>query len=208
MGGVSSLATMSKKHPGFPFASVMPYALMPDGSPIFLISSMAMHTKNIHGDPRATLLVQQGDGSDPLGAGRVSLMGKVELVSEEEKPLARETYLQAHPNASNYIDFGDFNLFKLNVVDIYFVGGFGIMGWVEADRFQSSEPDPLAPHALSIMEHMNDDHQDALQLLATHSMGGEVEAAKMTAVDRYGFNVRVKRETKFEGGRIHVSTNG
>ena len=202
MGGVSSLATNSKKHPGFPFASVMPYAIQPDGSPIFLISSMAVHTKNLESDPHATLLVIQGDGSDLLGAGRLSVMGTVRVVGDEQLADTREIYLAAHPNAANYIDFADFRLFQLTIADIYFVGGFGVMGWVGGSEFSASEADPLAPHANSIMEHMNQDHQDALILLAANEMGGTIEAAKMISVDRYGFNVRVKRADGFEGGRV------
>jgi len=65
---VGSLSTLSRKQPGFPFGSVMPYGLHEHGRPIFLISTMAMHTQNLQADPRASLLVTQDDaGSDPLG---------------------------------------------------------------------------------------------------------------------------------------------
>ena len=54
-----ALATLSRKHPGHPFASVMPYALDQYGQPLVLVSSMAMHTQNLQADPRASLLVTQ-----------------------------------------------------------------------------------------------------------------------------------------------------
>src|SRR5258708_26687496 len=74
---IGSLSTLSRKQPGFPFGSVMPYGLHSAGRPIFLISTMAMHTQNLQADPRASLLVTQDDGGgDPLGTARVTLVGK------------------------------------------------------------------------------------------------------------------------------------
>src|SRR2546423_15142103 len=75
---IGSLSTLSRKQPGFPFGSVMPYGLDEHGRPIFLISTMAMHTQNLQADHRASLLITQADGaSDPLGASRVTLVGNV-----------------------------------------------------------------------------------------------------------------------------------
>src|SRR5437016_12856959 len=76
LGRIGSLSTLSRKQPGFPFGSVMPYGLDNQGRPIFLISTMAMHTQNLQADPRASLLVTQADTSgDPLGASRVTVVG-------------------------------------------------------------------------------------------------------------------------------------
>ena len=79
LGRIGSLSTHSRKQPGFPFGSVMPYGLDDHGRPIFLISTMAMHTQNLQADPRASLLVTQNEaGGDPLGASRVTLVGNVQ----------------------------------------------------------------------------------------------------------------------------------
>src|SRR5271157_847490 len=76
VGRIGSLSTLSRKQPGFPFGSLMPYGLDDQGRPIFLISTMAMHTQNLQADPRASLLVAQDDaGGDALGASRVTLVG-------------------------------------------------------------------------------------------------------------------------------------
>ncbi|MGA3211139.1 MAG: pyridoxamine 5'-phosphate oxidase family protein, partial [Terriglobales bacterium] len=100
LGRIGSLSTLSRKQPGFPFGSVMPYGLDDHGRPIFLISTMAMHTQNLQGDPRASLLVTQGDGEgDPLGASRVTLVGNVLRVPEPEVAEARALYLARYGNA-------------------------------------------------------------------------------------------------------------
>src|SRR5579864_3666315 len=85
LGRVGSLSTLSRKQPGFPFGSVMPYGLDDHGSPIFLLSTMAMHTQNLEADVRASLLVTQQDTEgEPLGASRVTLIGNVHLVPSIE----------------------------------------------------------------------------------------------------------------------------
>src|SRR5436190_12366263 len=84
LGGIGSLSTLSRKQPGFPFGSVMPYGLDDHGRPILLISTMAMHTQNLQADSRASLLVTHEDAGDPLGASRVTLVGNVLLVPVTE----------------------------------------------------------------------------------------------------------------------------
>jgi hypothetical protein len=96
-GRIGSLSTLSRKQPGFPFGSVMPYGLDARGCPIFLISTMAMHTQNLQADPRASLLITQPDASgDPLGASRVTLIGNVLTISKPEVADARRRYLERY----------------------------------------------------------------------------------------------------------------
>lgn len=203
LGRVGSLSTISRKQPGFPFGSVMPYGLDIDGRPIFLISTMAMHTQNLQADQRASLLVTPADnGSDPLGASRVTLVGNVLLIPESEVAEARKLYLQRHANSKYWVDFEDFSFYRMDVLDVYYVGGFGVMGWVPASEYGSSQPDPLADSMAAIIQHMNADHKDALVLLARNSAHVESLEATMIAVDRLGFHVRLKTQDGLRGIRI------
>ncbi len=203
LGRVASLSTLSRKQPGFPFGSVMPYGLDEQGRPIFLISTMAMHTQNLKADPRASLLVTppEADG-DPLGASRVTLVGNVQTVPEAEVGSARKLYLERHANSRYWVDFEDFCFYHMELVDIYYVGGFGVMGWVDAREYERSQPDPLADSTTEIIQHMNADHKDALVLLAREFAHMESLEATMTAVDRLGFHVRVKTQEGMRGARI------
>jgi heme iron utilization protein len=203
LGRIGSLSTVSRKQAGFPFGSVMPYGLDPQGRPIFLISTMAMHTQNLQADPRASLLVTQPDGDgDPLGASRVTLVGNVLTIPEPEIADARRLYLERYANSSYWVDFDDFSFYRMDVVDVYYVGGFGVMGWVQASDYDQAHPDPLADVAAGIIEHMNADHKDALVLLARASAGIESQEAAMTLVDRLGFQVRLKTAEGMRGVRI------
>ncbi len=202
LGRVGSLSTISRKHPGWPFGSVMPYALDDAGRPLFLISSMAMHTQNVEADVHASLLVTQSDAPDPLGAARLTLLGEVGKLPVEDVALARKIYLARHENARYWVDFEDFAFYRMKITDAYFVGGFGVMGWVTGDEYLQAEPDPLAEAAPAILEHMNKDHGDSLLLLAKFFAGIEAEQATMTSIDRLGFDLRLKTPDRVRGVRI------
>jgi putative heme iron utilization protein len=203
LGRVGSLSTLSRKQPGFPFGSVMPYGLDNRGRPIFLISTMAMHTQNLQADARASLLVTQDDnGGDPLGASRITLVGNVRTIPDPEIAEARGLYLARYANSKYWVDFEDFSFHRMDVVDIYYVGGFGVMGWVAAAEYDHSQPDPLADSTTEIIQHMNADHKDALVLLAREFAQIESQEATMTAVDRLGFHVRMKTADGIRGARI------
>jgi hypothetical protein len=164
---------------------------------------MAMHTQNLHGDPRASLLVTQNEsGGDPLGASRVTLIGNVLPLSEQDAAEARDLYLQRYADSKYWVDFSDFSFYRMDVVDVYYVGGFGVMGWVTASEYDRSLPDPLADVTADIIQHMNADHGDALVLLARKFAGLESQEATMTAVDRLGFHARLKTKDGVRGTRI------
>ena len=201
---VGTLSSMSRKQPGFPFGSLMPFALDLAGRPIFLISNMAMHTQNLKADPRCSLFVGQASADgDPLGAARGTLIGVAEPVPEHDVASVREQYLARHENSRYWVDFTDFSFFRLQPIDLYYVGGFGVMGWVEAGEYEHSAPDPLAEAAPGILEHMNADHGDSMILLARSYAQMEAVEATMTSVDRLGFALRLKTNEGIKGVRIN-----
>src|SRR5919106_6008177 len=123
LGRAGTLATLSRRHPGHPFASIMPYAIDAQGRALLLISTMAMHTQNLQADGRASLLVAQPDwAGDPLAAGRVTVMGEARPLPPDDRASARDAYLARHENARYWADFDDFGFWRLAVTDVYFVG--------------------------------------------------------------------------------------
>src|SRR5271163_606350 len=203
LGRVGSLSTVSRKQQGYPFGSVMPYGLDEHANPVLLISTMAMHTQNVQADPRSSLLVTQPDTiGDPLGASRVTLLGNTLQVPEPQVAEARRLYLARYANSNYWVDFDDFSFYRMAVVDVYYVGGFGVMGWVAGSEDYSAQPDPLADTAAEIIQHMNTDHEDALVLLARVFAGIESQEISMTSVDRLGFHVRFKTQDGTHNARI------
>jgi putative heme iron utilization protein len=203
LSSIATLSTMSRKCSGYPFGSLMPYALDLDGRPLFLISNMAMHTQNLKAEPRASLFVGQVADGDPLGAARTTLIGDVESVPAPDLASVREQYLACHENSRLWVDFEDFGFYRLQPLDIYYVGGFGVMGWVSAEDYKLAQADPLAGAAPGIIAHMNADHVAAMILLAQKHAGYEATEASMTAVDRLGFFLRLKTAEGMKGVRIN-----
>jgi putative heme iron utilization protein len=126
------LATISARRAGWPFASVAPYAIDAQGQPLLLLSDLAEHTRNALADPRASLLVQEsGAMEDPQAGARVTLLGTLESVREEDVVEARRTYVERHSQSAEYVMLGDFRMWRLNVSEARYVNGFGDMGWLE-----------------------------------------------------------------------------
>ena len=200
MARIGSLSTHSRKFPGFPFGSMMPFAIDEGGRPVFFISSMAMHTQNLQQDQRASLLITQPDvHGDPLGSARLTLLGTAGVAPASE---VSELYLSHYENARHWQNYDDFAYYRLEVEGVYFIGGFGVMGWVPADEYAAARPDPLAQAAHGIMQHMNADHRDALRRIAAHYAGEAPDEASMTAIDRLGFHVRLQTGERVHGRRI------
>ena len=178
----------------------MPYAADQHGRPVFFISSMAMHTQNLRQDPRTSLFIAQPEaGSDPLGTARMTIVGSAAEVPAAE---VRELYLSRYENAKFWQDYTDFAYYRLGVEGVYFIGGFGVMGWVSAEEYGVAQPDPLAESASGIIQHMNADHAEALRLVARRYVGEDTDEAAMTAVDRLGFQLRLKSGDKVYAKRV------
>jgi putative heme iron utilization protein len=200
IGRIGALATHSKEWPGYPFASMMPYAADGQGRPAVFVSSMAMHTQNLVSDMRASLLVVQPDVSgDPLAAARVTLVGTMVETPAEE---VRDLYVGRHENSRYWQDFADFAYYRQEVAAAYYIGGFGVMGWISGEEYAAAAPDPLADAAPGIIAHMNADHADALLRIARHYTGETGDEASIISVDRLGFHVRLKSADGFHGVRV------
>ena len=185
-----TLCTLAQEPDGYPYGSFVTVAF-DRGDPIFLISGLAEHTKNLQRDPRASLLVAEGGSADPLANGRVTLLGPCTRVAADGAN-ARAAFLAVHANAAYYADFRDFGFWRLRVDSIRYIGGYGRMSWIDRTDWQSAEPDPLGPSAVDIMAHMEADHAEAMVLYChAFSKATDVSAVTMTAIDRYGFEMSV-----------------
>ena len=183
-----TLCTLATDPTGYPYGSFVTVSF-DKGNPVFLISTMAEHTRNLKQDSRASLLVAEGGSQDPLANGRVTLIGLCTQVEGDDSS-ARASFLTTHQTAAYYADFRDFAFWQLQVESIRYIGGYGRMSWVEATAWYAAEPDPLASAAAGVIAHMNQDHADAMVLYCkAFSKATDITAASMTGVDRYGFEM-------------------
>ncbi|ADI14280.1 HugZ family protein [Truepera radiovictrix] len=176
---------------GYPYTSVVELLPLEGGDALFLLSDLAEHTKNLKRDPKASLLVATDLESERvLAQARLSLIGVLE---PEPDPALLPAYLELHPSAAAYSGFADFHRYRLRPQRAFYIGGFGRMGWVDAEAYRRAEPDPLRRAAPAILAHMNGDHAHNLVAYARALVGVSWAArATMLGLDRYGFDLEVR----------------
>lgn len=184
-----ALATLTKD--GDPWASIVTYGVLADGSPVFSLSTLAAHGRNLQRDQRASLAVSETvpPARDPADSGRVTVAGVAEEPTGERLEEARRAYEAAVSSAAIFGGFSDFSWW---VERVRWVGGFGRMDSVGPESFAAAAADPVALHAPAAIVHLNADHADALLLLA-RTLSGHTDAERATCVgaDRYGLDLEL-----------------
>jgi heme iron utilization protein len=134
------LSTLSNKLDGWPYGSLMPFALTEHGEPLVLMSTLAEHTQNVLNDPRVSLFVhdEAGTRENPQAAARATLICLAEALAGHEANAARANYLARFPQSAQLLQMGDFKLFKLKVERVRYIGGFGEMYWVGHNDFAAA----------------------------------------------------------------------
>lgn len=193
-GLLGSLGTVGAD--GAPHVSYVTYATRMDGTPLFLFSGIAAHTKNLLREARFALLLGAAvkpDG-DPLDSARITVLGRI---ARSDDPADRARFLRRHAAAAMYAGFADFAIYAGTVEAIHHVGGFGRAralppGEVLLDVAGAAA---LAEAEEGIVTHMNDDHGDAVQLYATGLLGLPPGAWRMTGLDPAGCDLRAENRT-------------
>lgn len=124
------MATHSTTLDGFPFASAVPFITDEHHRPIFLISGLAEHSRNLATNSRASLMIAKTLGEGEMA--RVSLMGEVHPIDADPLLIAR--YLRYHPHAERFLQLGDFRFHRFEPAKVLTVGGFAEASWLEGCR--------------------------------------------------------------------------
>lgn len=186
----ATLASLNRDD-GTPYASLVNVATDVTGHPLLLISTLAWHTKNLLSDPRASIMVAEVPPSgDALTGPRVTVMGRFVKAEDEG---ARRRYLARHPQASFYAGFGDFALWRLEPERAHAVAGFGRIETMSADEVFPSVSAMIALEDGAI-QHMNEDHDDAIQRYAEKLLGAKPGGWKIAGIDPDGADLQRKEE--------------
>jgi putative heme iron utilization protein len=182
-----ALATLDREA-GFPFASLVTVATDCDGSPLLLMSGLAVHTGNLDQDSRASILLAQGGRGDPLAHPRLTVLGRV---SRTEEPRARSRFLARHPKAKLYAGFGDFSVWRMDITGAHLNGGFARAMTLapEQIRTELSGAGELVEIEDSALAHMNEDHREALALYATRLAKAPAADWRATGLDPEGIDL-------------------
>jgi len=178
---------------GAPYCSLVNLASHPDGSPILLISRLAVHTQNILADARVSLMLDERVAGDPLEGARIMLSGHAEAAAPNEVDLLRRRYLDAHPSARGFFSFADFSLFRIRPSATHLVAGFGRIVDLQPELFLTdlSGAEELLESEPDAVEHMNADHRDTMNLYATRLLGAAAGDWRCTGCDPEGIDMQL-----------------
>ena len=186
-----SLATALAREDGvWPYVSLVMIAVDHDASPLLLLSDLAEHTRNFSADPRVALLFDGTAGwQDPLAGPRASVLGRVEPAPS---PRLLRRFTARHPGAETYAGFADFKLYRIAVERAHLVAGFGRIHWIEAADvlFDAADIGPLAEAEPTILRHMNQDHGEAVQMIAEQILGLDGPGWMLAGIDPEGCDLR------------------
>jgi heme oxygenase (biliverdin-IX-beta and delta-forming) len=190
-GRSGALATLMAGS-GDPYCSLVNIATAPDGAPLLLLSRLALHTKNILADQRVSLMLDERKDGDPLEGARVMLMGTLAVT---DHPAARAAYLRRHPEAEMFAGFGDFAVYRMQVMKAHLVAGFGRIVDLSAQDVltELSDAQALVAAEAEAIAHMNAEHAEACRLYATRLLGGADGAWACVGIDPEGIELQLSR---------------
>jgi putative heme iron utilization protein len=187
-GALATLMTGS----GDPYCSLVNVATHPDGSPILLISRLALHTKNILANSRISLMLDERAEGDPLEGSRIMLAGRAEQAAAADLEITRRRYLNAHPSAQAFVGFKDFSFFRVHPLGAHLVAGFGRIIDLRPERFLTdiSDAQALLQAEQGALDQMNADHPEAMSLYATRLLGAHPADWRCTGCDPDGIDIQ------------------
>ncbi|BBM98619.1 heme oxygenase (biliverdin-IX-beta and delta-forming) [Marchantia polymorpha subsp. ruderalis] len=194
------MSRMHHRRRGYPFGSLVEFATDSSGHPIFSLSPLAIHTRNLLADPRCTLVVQV-PGWSGLANARVTLFGDVYPLPAEQQEWAHKHYSVKHQHGASQ-QWGNFNYYRMETIsDVYFVGGFGTVAWVDVKDFESALPDVIAANGSEkTLQELNLKFSKPLREVL--SVEAEVDDAALISIDSKGVDIRVRHGAQFNVQRL------
>ncbi|HZL39587.1 MAG TPA: DUF2470 domain-containing protein [Pseudolabrys sp.] len=187
-GRSGALATLMAGK-GDPYCSLVNVATDASGAPLMLLSTLAIHTKNLLADNRVSLLLDERKAGDPLEGARVMLMGQC---SKNTDSSAASIYLRRHPEAEQFAGFADFAYYRMAIERVHLVAGFGrIVDLAPQDTLTDiSDAQALVDAEGEAIAHMNADHAEACQLYATKLLGATDGDWRCVGIDPEGLELQ------------------
>jgi heme iron utilization protein len=192
---------------GDPYCSLVNVASAPDGSPLLLLSRLAVHTGNLLADPRISLMLDERKDGDPLEGARVMLMGTA-VASDDRHD--RRRYLARHPEAASFAGFADFGFYRLALKTAHLVAGFGrIVDLVPGEVLIAvDDAAALIDAEADIVDHLNGEHAQAMRLYATKLLGAPDGAWRCAGCDPEGLELQRGRSALRLPFRRRVASPG
>lgn len=170
---IGSLATVTARKiadlgTSTPYVSMVVPAVDWSGAPLLLLSNLSEQARNASADPRVALLLDRtGTDEVSLVGARVTILGRL-IAADEPAVLAR--YLRYQPEMQRYVELNDTRLYRLDPAVAHLAVGFGRVSWGQRDGLvnEIADAQPLIDAESEILDHINQDHADALVEIAVH----------------------------------------
>ncbi|CAH9138905.1 unnamed protein product [Cuscuta epithymum] len=194
------MSRMHHRREGYPFGSLVDFVADPMGHPILLLSPLAIHTRNLLGDPRCTLVVQV-PGWTGLSNARVTMFGDIYPLPEDQQEWAHKQFIMKHQQGPSQ-QWANFCYFRMNnISDIYFIGGFGTVAWVDAKEYETLEPDKIVVQGTEkYLKELN--AVFSKPLIELLSQEAEVDDVALISIDSKGTDIRVRQGAQFNIQRM------
>ncbi|VFQ92527.1 unnamed protein product [Cuscuta campestris] len=194
------MSQMHHRREGYPFGSLVDFAPDAMGHPIFSFSPLAIHTRNLLADPRCSMVVQI-PGWSGLSNARVTILGDVYPLTEDQQEWAHKQYIAKHQQGPSQ-QWGNFYYFRMqNISDIYFIGGFGTVAWVDVKEYETLKPDKIAVNGgEQNLKELNALFSKPLKDLLSRET--EVDDVALISIDSKGTDIRVRQGAQFNMQRI------
>lgn len=162
-----------------------------DGAPVLLISGLAAHFPALRSDGRCSLLLGEPGKGDPLAHPRISISANAKILERDTPDSQRiaARYLAHQPKAKLYAALGDFRFVRLEPLSASLNGGFGKAFALTADDLLSNSDPALAAAEANALEHMNEDHFEAVNLYARYYAKAPAGKWVLTGIDAEGIDI-------------------
>ncbi|THU59980.1 hypothetical protein C4D60_Mb07t07760 [Musa balbisiana] len=193
---------MSQMHhcrAGYPFGSLVDFAPDSMGRKPNLFAFTIGYSYTL-ADPRCTLVVQI-PGWSGLSNARVTIFGDIVPLPADQQEWARQQYMAKHQQWSSH-QWGNFYYYRMqSISDIYFIGGFGTVAWVNVKEYEATQPDKIAADGgEQNLKELNANFSKPLKELL--SMEAEIDDAALISIDSKGIDIRVRQGAQFNIQRL------
>lgn len=202
------MSGMHHRRAGYPFGTIVDFAADGAGYPIFSLSPLAIQTRNIMEDPRCSVVMQM-PGWSGLANARVTIFGDVYALPSDLQGPAADIFHQKLSSCRNSKErwvSGNAMYFRMDkILDIYFVGGFGTVQWVDVQEYTQAQPDQIVMESPALTLQTLNEHfsLDLREALSQHH--GPADDAAFISIDKLGADVRIRKGGDYNVERVPFS---
>ena len=191
------LSTISKKHKGYPFGSFVSYISGWDRTLFLYLSAVADHTKNLKNDHKSCITIfKKNNEGDIQNSARLTLIGDLEVVSDNINERCKDRFHKIFPESEGYAKMHNFNFYQITIIQARWIGGFGKISWLDPENW-SRIPIEWYNNEQRMIEHMNEDHTNAIKSALHAQHGIKDHEALMLALSIDGYYIRSKNDLFF-----------